>query len=75
MPIYDYRCEKCGFTEMDRKEHPDMTWVSCPECDGLMKRLIPTSINVNMGAAGAHGYYDDGADLGHDRGRDRLQHG
>ena len=58
MPLYDYQCQ-CGFKDIDRKEHPDNITLPCPECNGTMKRLLPTTFYINMGAAGAHGYYDD----------------
>lgn len=54
--LYVYECEKCGaigefITRMNEYQN-------CPDCGAVMKRL-PTPFNINMGAAGAHGYYDD----------------
>lgn len=62
MPLYDYECSGasgCGFVELDRKEHPDRTFIPCPKCGGQMKRRLHSCFHINMGAAGAHGYYDE----------------
>jgi putative FmdB family regulatory protein len=40
MPIYSYRCEKCG-TRFDRmQKFTDKPLTRCPECRGQVKRLI-----------------------------------
>lgn len=54
MPLYDYEC-KCGnrgeyLTRMDQNAVCD--------CGRTMKRLLHARYGINMGAAGAHGYYD-----------------
>ncbi|HZP40471.1 MAG TPA: zinc ribbon domain-containing protein [Candidatus Binatia bacterium] len=39
MPIYEYRCEKCGdFEEMQRITDPPLA--RCPRCRGKVRRLI-----------------------------------
>jgi putative FmdB family regulatory protein len=40
MPIYSYKCEKCG-TRFDRmQKFTDKPLTRCPECRGQVKRLI-----------------------------------
>lgn len=56
MPLYDYQCPECGYrgehiNRIDEYEH-------CPRCRIPMNRLLQP-FNINMGAAGAYGYYDD----------------
>ena len=58
MPYYDYECE-CGFKEMNRKEHPDTLCCECPKCKGMMRRMLPTKVYINMGPCKAYGYYDE----------------
>jgi len=62
MPIYDYQCggaSGCGHIERDLKKHPDETYVQCPKCAKYMKRMLNSRFSINMGAAGAHGYFDE----------------
>ena len=57
MPYYDYKCEKCSLTgEFFTSPNQNQT---CPKCHTKMKRLLHSQFGINMGAAGAHGYYDD----------------
>ena len=54
--LYDFECQNCNhkFEKLVRiNEHPD-----CPEC-GYWTKKMPPVFNVNMGPAGANGYYDD----------------
>lgn len=56
MPLYDFDCI-CGYsgehiTKIDQK-------CFCPKCGIPMRRLMPQTHGINMGAAGAYGYYDD----------------
>ena len=42
MPIYEYRCAKCGeFEEMQRITDPPLT--RCPTCRGKVTRLISST--------------------------------
>ena len=42
MPIYEYRCEKCGdFEEMQRITDPPLA--RCPKCKGKVRRLISST--------------------------------
>ena len=55
MPLYEYKC-RCGYTgdhiaKVDEK-------LKCPLCLKVMERQMPFTHGINMGAAGAHGYYD-----------------
>lgn len=59
MPFYDYECHDCNFVENNRKASPDDTTIECPECGGRLSRLLHAQFGINMGAAGAYGYYDD----------------
>ena len=40
MPIFDYKCEECNYTEevlLSINEQPD---VKCPDCDSIMVRMV-----------------------------------
>jgi putative FmdB family regulatory protein len=42
MPIYEYRCEKCGdFEEMQRITDPPLA--RCPKCRAKIRRLISST--------------------------------
>lgn len=54
--LYDFKCEACSVIQesiVDEKEVP-----ICPVCGKSMVRL-PSKFRVNMGPAGAYGYYDE----------------
>ena len=59
MPIYDYKCIRCNYKELDRIEKIDNELIPCPKCNGDMKRMLNTQFSINMGPCGAYGYYDD----------------
>ena len=40
MPIYEYKCEKCGFVKEIIHKISENPEVSCPECCGTMSKLI-----------------------------------
>lgn len=55
MPLYDFKC-KCGYTgehitKIDEK-------LKCPDCGLVLRRVLPCTHSINMGA-GAYGYFDD----------------
>jgi hypothetical protein len=54
--MYDFKCCKCGEVQERMVQHDEHVHSLC--CGALSERLPPI-IRVNMGAAGAHGYYDD----------------
>ena len=56
MPLYDYLC-KCGY-KGERIAHIDQK-LKCPTCGKTLKRQMPFTHGVNMGASGAYGYYDE----------------
>ena len=69
MPIYEYRCEKCGdFEESQRITDPPLG--RCPKCRGKVRRLISsTSFQLKGGgwyvtdyARSGNGGTKDGAD-------------
>lgn len=45
MPIYEYKCEKCGKEFEATQDIKDKPLERCilPECDGLVKKLISAS--------------------------------
>ena len=55
--MYDFKCQTCGLVEEKIVDVSEVVQ-KCPECaEGTMLRCPPI-INVNMGASGAHGYFD-----------------
>lgn len=54
--MYDFKCAKCSVVVehiVDENEVP-----CCPVCSKSMERL-PSRFRINMGPAGAYGYYDE----------------
>ena len=41
MPIYQFRCEKCGHQFEIRQSYNSATELRCPNCEGKAKRKIP----------------------------------
>ena len=59
MPIYDFECEKCGAVcELLVKAN---YLAKCKDCGIYMRKLVGAP-NINMGPAGATGYYDETLD-------------
>lgn len=56
MPLYDMQCQ-CGY-EGEHIAKIDES-LACPDCGSPMRRQMPSSHGISMGAAGAQGYYDD----------------
>jgi len=56
MPIYDFKCRKCGKLE-ERITHFDEQITAC-SCGGTADRQFHCSYGINMGV-GAYGYYDE----------------
>lgn len=40
MPIYEYRCTKCGHTFERRQKFSDPPVAKCPECKGKVEKLL-----------------------------------
>ena len=67
MPIYEYRCERCGtFEEMQRITAPPLE--RCPKCGGKVRRLIS---NTSFQLKGSGWYVTDYARSGGGNGRDK----
>jgi len=56
MPAYDYRCERCGDFEVQRRMS-DPPLDACPNCSGPVERVI--SRNVNFVFKGSGFYITD----------------
>jgi len=39
MPLYEYRCDKCGFTTEELQQIGSET-PQCPQCGGVMQRVF-----------------------------------
>jgi len=51
MPIYDYKCEKCGRFEKVQRITEEPLQV-CPECGGPVERLISKNVGIVLKGAG-----------------------
>ena len=51
MPIYDYKCEKCGKFEKLQKMS-DEALTHCPQCDGKVEKLISKNVGIVYKGAG-----------------------
>ncbi len=51
MPIYDYRCEKCGRFEVKQKI-TETPLAACPECGSPVERLISKNVGIVFKGAG-----------------------
>ncbi|WP_422444186.1 FmdB family zinc ribbon protein [Thermoanaerobacterium sp. DL9XJH110] len=53
MPVYEYRCSKCGDFEKEQsiKDDPLKT---CPTCGGPVKRLISHNVGLVFKGSGFH---------------------
>ncbi len=45
VPIYEYKCEKCGTFEQLQKMS-DAPLTTCPTCGGPVKKLISRSVGI-----------------------------
>lgn len=59
MPLYEYRCEKCGFIREEIKKVEDLEKVPfCVYCkDQLMERVFSPVATVLRGPGWSHGDY------------------
>lgn len=70
MPIYDYKCEKCGrFEKTQRITEKPLD--KCPECGGPVHRLISKNVGVVLKGSGF--YKTDNNTIGKDRVRSLNQ--
>jgi putative FmdB family regulatory protein len=45
VPIYEYKCDKCGkFEKMQRMSDAPLT--TCPKCGGPVKKLISHNVGI-----------------------------
>ncbi len=40
MPIYDYRCEQCGYQNSYLQKLNEQPLIECPKCGGKFKKLV-----------------------------------
>ena len=72
MPIYDYKCEKCGgFDKKQRITEDALT--ECPTCGGAVHRLISKNVGIVFKGSGFYttdsskGLKDRARSLNHER--------
>jgi len=62
MPIYEYRCRKCGHTLEKIQKVGDPLLTECPSCRGPLEKLISTvAVQFKGGGWYADGYTGKGA--------------
>ncbi|HEX5044086.1 MAG TPA: zinc ribbon domain-containing protein [Candidatus Polarisedimenticolaceae bacterium] len=65
MPIYEYRCRKCGHTLEKIQKVGDPLLVECPACQGPLEKLISTvAVQFKGGGWYADGYSGKGGAKG-----------
>jgi putative FmdB family regulatory protein len=52
MPMYEYKCETCGFNFERRQRMSEEPIKICPKCSGKVKRLIGSDINIIFKGSG-----------------------
>lgn len=51
MPLYEYRCGKCGlFEKLQKISEPALT--HCPTCDGAVERIVSREIGIAFKGTG-----------------------
>ncbi|MGK7875229.1 MAG: FmdB family zinc ribbon protein [Xenococcaceae cyanobacterium] len=51
MPLYEFRCDKCGDFEQWRTLAQAGTPMHCPNCEAVVKRIFsPPRVNLNSGS-------------------------
>ena len=77
MPIYEYRCLKCGHTLEKIQKVGDPLLTECPACHGPLEKLISTvAVQFKGGGWYADGYSGkSGKNRGSDGGADRGSKG
>ena len=71
MPIYEYKCQKCGIFEITRRI-TDKSLGKCPTCKGKVKKLIS---NTSFQLKGTGWYVTDYARKGKDGGAVKGENG
>ena len=54
VPIYDYKCKKCGHRFEKIQRHSERAVKKCPECGGVVEKLI-TAPAVHFKGSGFYG--------------------
>jgi putative FmdB family regulatory protein len=55
MPVYDYRCTNCGYTDIVLQLSLDNPKeVNCVKCGEPMKRLFPSNVMIKMKGEGGY---------------------
>ncbi len=53
MPLYEYKCARCGMFEQWRRLAEVETPMLCPTCQGVARRIFsPPNVNLNSGSWG-----------------------
>lgn len=52
MPTYEYKCTKCGYVFERFQGIKDPPYTKCPECNGLVKRLIGAGSGILFKGSG-----------------------
>ena len=52
MPIFDFKCENCGFVEEFILRLSDPLPVACSKCGGPVKKLMPRSFGISFKGSG-----------------------
>ncbi len=56
MPVYEYECNECRKTLEVQQRIADAALTNCPDCDGVLKKLVSMSSFQLKGG----GWYADG---------------
>lgn len=52
MPMYEYKCEQCGFNFERLQKMSEEPIKKCPKCGGNVKRLNGSDINIIFKGSG-----------------------
>ena len=52
MPMYEYKCERCGFNFERLQKMSEEPIKICPKCGGKVNRLIGSNINIIFKGSG-----------------------
>lgn len=52
MPTYEYKCTRCGYVFERFQSIKEPPYTKCPECNGLVKRLIGAGSGILFKGSG-----------------------
>ena len=52
MPIYEYKCKKCGYVFELIQKFSDPPVAKCPKCGGKAERILSSRVAFNFKGAG-----------------------